>query len=341
MAIRTGLIGYGLGGMAFHAPLIEAVPELELAAIATSRAELVAERYPQAAVTNAEALIADPAIELIAISTPNDSHFPLARAALEAGKHVVIDKPFTNTLADAEALDAIAKARGLVLSPFHNRRWDGDVQTVRILIEQGRLGEVRLAELRWDRFRPEVTDSWRDRAEPGAGLLADMGPHLIDQALILFGKPDAISADIEVQRDGGQSDDYFEITLFYGKCRVVISSSKLVAKKRPRFAVHGTHASFVKSGLDPQEPMMKAGGKPSDPGFGEDEPAVYGVLTRGDGSAETIPTERGDYRIYYSGVAQAIRTGTPPPVTVDDAILGLTLIDLARQSAREGRRLPL
>lgn len=336
--IRTGLIGYGLGGLAFHAPLIDAVPELELAAVATSRTDQVHARYPRVAVTTVETLIADPGIALVAISTPNDSHHPLARAALLAGKHVVIDKPFTNTVAEAEELDALAKERGLVLSVFHNRRWDGDFLTVQKLLASGVLGEVANAELRWDRFRPEVTAAWRDIPEAGSGLLADLGPHLIDQALLLFGVPEALGADIAVQRMDARTDDYFEIIFFYGSRRVTLSAGRLFARARPRFSLHGTEASFVKYGLDPQEPMMKAGGKP---GEHVEDPALYGVITRGDGSEETVPTLKGDYRAFYSGVAQAITGGGEPPVTAADAILGLRIMDLARQSSREGRRIDL
>ncbi|RYD50483.1 MAG: oxidoreductase [Sphingomonadales bacterium] len=338
MAIRTGLIGYGLGGMAFHAPLIHAVPELELTAVATSRAGEVHARYPDAAVTDAAALIADPSIALVAISTPNDSHFPLAKAALLAGKHVVIDKPFTNTIAEAEELDALAEASGLVIGAFHNRRWDGDFLTVQQVIASGRLGEVMNVEMRWDRFRPEVTKAWRDMPEIGSGILADLAPHLIDQALVLFGTPDALSADIAVQRTDARTDDYFEITLFYGSRRVLLSAGRLFARARPRFSLHGMAGSFVKSGLDPQEPMMKAGGKP---GTHQEDPATFGVLTLGDGSTETVPTLRGDYRDYYSGVARAIADGGEAPVPASDAILGLRIMELARQSAREGRRLSL
>lgn len=336
--IPTAVIGYGLGGMAFHAPLVDAVPELELAGIATSRAEAVHERYPGMRVDGAAALIADPRIELVVISTPNDSHFPLAKAALEAGKHVVIDKPFANTVADAEALIALAAARGLVLSAFHNRRWDGDLLTVRELLASGVLGEVMLAELRWDRYRPEVTDNWRDVPEAGSGILADLGPHLLDQALLLFGKPEALTADIAVQREGARTDDYYEIALHYGARRVIVSSSRLVVAPRPRFALHGRLANFVKHGLDPQEPWMKAGGSAGDPGYGVEDEANHGTIAFADGRTERVATARGDYRRYYSGVARAIAEGVPPPVTADDALAGLRLIDLARRSAREGRR---
>jgi scyllo-inositol 2-dehydrogenase (NADP+) len=338
--IRTGVIGYGLGGMAFHAPLIDAVPELELAAIATSRADAVTARYPGVTVTDVAGVIADPSIALVAISTPNDTHFPLAKAALEAGKHVVIDKPFAVSVADGEALMALAAERGLVLAAFHNRRWDGDFLTVRKLLESGRLGDVMLAELRWDRFRPEVTDGWKDQPEPGTGMLADLGPHLIDQALMLFGTPEALCADIAVQREGARTDDYFELTLYYGKRRVVLSASRLVAAARPRFSLHGTGGSFVKYGLDPQEPWMKAGRSARDPGFGVEDAAQHGVLTLPDSVREVIATERGDYRRFYSGVGAAIAGGDVAPVTAADAVMGLRVIELARRSAVEGRKLP-
>ena len=339
--IRTGVIGYGLGGMAFHAPLVDAVPELELAAIATSRADQVHERYPGMRVTDAGAMIADPSIELIVVSTPNDSHYPLGEAALKAGKHVVIDKPFANSVADGEALMALAAERGLVLAAFHNRRWDGDYLTVQKLLESGRLGDVMLAELRWDRYRPEVTQLWRDVPEAGSGMLADLGPHLIDQALMLFGVPEALSADIAVQRVNARTDDYFELTFHYGKRRAILSASRLVAASRPRFALHGSEGGFVKYGLDPQEPAMKAGGSANDPDYGVEDASQYGVLTLADGTRETIVTERGDYRRFYSGVGQAIAEGSAPPVTAADAVLGLRIMELARESARKGKRVSL
>lgn len=339
--IRTGLIGYGLGGMAFHAPLIDAVPELDLAAIATSRAAAVHERYPTMAVLpDAAALLANPDIELVAISTPNDTHFPLARAALEAGKHVVIDKPFATSVAEAEALVALAEAQGRVLSVFHNRRWDGDFLTVRQLLDRGALGEITLYEARWDRFRPALRGNWHEDAGPGGGVLIDLGPHLIDQALVLFGPPQSITADIVAQREGSQVDDYFELTLHYGRMRAVLSSASIVPAPRPRFAVHGTKASFVKYGLDPQEAQLRDGGRADAPGHGVEDPVQHGALIVGDGARRTIVSERGDYRRFYACVAQAIGEGSPAPVSPTDALAGLRIVELARQSAREGRSLP-
>ncbi|ATY30824.1 oxidoreductase [Sphingomonas psychrotolerans] len=339
--IRTGLIGYGLGGSAFHAPLIDAVPELELAAIVTSRADAVGERYPGVqAVPDVAALLVDPDIALVVISTPNDTHFPLAGAALEAGKHVVIDKPFANTVAEAEALIALAEVKGRVLSVFHNRRWDGDFLTLRNLVDQGSFGEITLYEARWDRFRPALRDSWHENAGPGGGILIDLGPHLIDQALALFGPPERVTADITAQRKGSLVDDYFELTLHYGRMRALLSSASIVPAPRPRFAVHGTKASFVKHGLDPQEAQLRAGARADDPYHGVEEPAQYGVLVSSDGSKQTVPSERGDYRRFYSGVAQAIYEQVPPPVAPADALACLRIIELSRQSAAEGRSLP-
>ena len=339
--IRTGVIGYGLGGLAFHAPLIDAVPDFELAAIATSRADAVRARYPDVAVVTPEALLADPGIALVVVSTPNDTHVPLALAALEAGKHVVIDKPFATKVADGEAVVALAKDKGLLVSAFHNRRWDGDFLTVRKLLDNASQGDVMLAELRWDRFRPEFGQAWKEDPHAGAGILADLGPHLIDQALQLFGTPQALFADLAIQRPGGRADDYFEITLFYGPRRVILSAGRLFVTPRPRFWLHGTEADFVKHGLDPQESRVKEGARYSDPGVGDEEPGLHGALTRTDGTREIVPTETGDYRAFYAGMAKAIAQAGPAPVSGEDAVLGLRLIEIARESAKQGRRLSI
>ncbi|MGK6357139.1 oxidoreductase [Sphingomonas sp. DT-207] len=337
--IRTGLIGFGLGGTAFHAPLVTAVDGLDLVAVATRKAEAVAASYPNAAVTTPEALIADPDIALVIVSTPNDTHFPLARAALQAGKHVVIDKPFANSVEEARQLIDLAAERGRLVIPFHNRRWDSDFLTVRKLLGSGRLGEVLLFEAHWDRFRPELAQPWKESLAAGSGQLPDLGSHMIDQVLLLFGTPEAISADLAVQRVGGEVDDYFALTLHYGERRAILSSSRLIASPRPRFGIHGREGSFVKFGLDPQEAAVRAGGKVTDSAHGIEDPSIQGVLTLGDGTRETIVSERGDYRRFYAGVAEAIRIGGPPPVRPEDALTGLELIELARRSAGEGRRL--
>ncbi|WP_419816664.1 oxidoreductase [Glacieibacterium sp.] len=340
--IGVGLVGYGLAGASFHAPLIGAVAGLRLAAVVTSRQDEVAAGWPEArAVEEAGALFADPEIELVVIATPNLTHAPLARAALEAGKHVVIDKPFATDAAEGETLIALAAERGRMLSVFHNRRWDGDYLTVHRLLAEKRLGEISLFEAQWDKFRPAIKTGWREVSAPGSGLLADLGPHLIDQVLQLFGRPDALSADVLTQRAAAETDDYFEVTLHYGTMRAIVSASTLMIVPRPRFRLAGSAGLFEKYGLDPQETWMRAGQRPQDAGFGEDAPGTYGVLTDPKGVATTVPTEPGDYRCFYEGVAAAILHGTPPPVDPADACTGLRLIELARVSAATGRQITL
>ena len=339
MTVNVALIGYGLAGASFHAPFIAAEPRLRLARVVTSRSEAVAQAFPDAAVSaDADVAIADPDIDLVVIATPNATHGPLARQALEAGKHVVVDKPFVLDSEEGAALIALARDRARMLSVFHNRRWDGDFLTVARLVASGQLGEIALAEFRWDRFRPEIKQSWKEVPEQGAGLLADLGPHLIDQTIRLFGFPDTIVGDVAFQRAGTLIDDYFEITFHYGARRVILSSSTLVAAPRPRFALHGPKGSFVKYGIDPQEALLRAGGRPSDPGYGVEPPEHWGVLTTAAGS-EALATERGDWGVFYCGVADAVIDGAPPPVDPADAVAGLSIIECARRSASEGRAL--
>lgn len=326
MTVRVGLIGHGLGGRAFHEPLIRATARLSLEAIATTRST------PDPA-----GLIADPAIDLIVISTPNHSHHPLAKAALEAGKHVVIDKPFTVTLDEADDLIALAREKGRLLTIFHNRRWDGDFLTVRKLLASGRLGEMMRYEAHWDRFRPAIKPGWKEEAGPGTGVLGDLGPHLIDQALLLFGLPDSIEGDLERQRADTAVDDYFAITLRYGRKRVILTSSLLAAAPRPRFGLYGTGGSFVKYGLDPQEPQAQAGMMPHDPAFGVEDESRHGTLTLADGTSERVPTERGHYLAFYEAVAAAILDGAPVPVEPADARAGLALIESVRAAAGASR----
>jgi len=324
--IRVGLVGYGLAGSAFHAPLIRACGRLELSAVLTSRD-----------VPRRVGLLDDlmERSDLVVIASPNQTHFPIARQALETGRHVVVDKPFTVDVAEADELIRIARERQVVLTVFHNRRWDADFLTVRDVLPK--LGEILLFEANWDRFRPAVKQGWREKPEPGSGVLNDLGPHLIDQALQLFGTPDAIDADIIAQREGALVDDYFDLGLHYGARRVCLRSSTLVAAPRPRFAVHGTSGSFIKHGLDPQESQLKSGMNPRDHDFGVD--SNHGSLIFPDGHAESVPTKRGNYLAFYEAVADAIGDGAPPPVSPEGARDGLALIALARWAAQQGRRL--
>lgn len=334
---HVALIGFGLAGQSFHAPLIASVPELHLAAVVTSRADDVRARHPGASVhADVESVLTDPRIDLVVIATPNPTHGPLARAALEAGKHVVVDKPFALDVAESLGIEALAQARGRVLSVFHNRRWDADFLTVERLVRDGTLGDIALALFHWDRFRPAIKAGWREQPGAGSGLLSDLGPHLIDQAIRLFGAPEAVSADVQAQREGAATDDYFTVTLHYGSRRVILASASLVAEGRPRFALHGTRGSFVKHGIDPQEAHLRAGGSPDDTGYGVEAAEAYGVLTDAAGDRRPVASEVGDWRRFYRGMAEAMANGTAPPVEAADATAGLAVMARARRSAKEG-----
>jgi len=328
LVIRVGLVGYGLAGAIFHEPLIRACERIELAAVLTSRDAPCRAGSLDELIERAD---------LVIVATPNGTHLAIATAALEAGKHVVVDKPFTVTPGEADDLIQFATERERVLTVFHNRRWDGDFLTVRKVLPQ--LGEITLFEAHWDRFRPTIKPGWRELPEPGGGVLNDLGPHLIDQALLLFGMPDAISADVTAQRAEAEVDDYFDVTLHYGPRRACLRCSTLVIEPRPRFAAHGSGGSFVKFGLDPQEEQLKSGMAARDARFGCTD--VQGTLTLPDGHRESVPTERGDYLAFYEQVADAVLDGAPLPVDPADARAGLMLIDLARRAAVEGRRLPV
>ncbi|MCK9686932.1 oxidoreductase [Scleromatobacter humisilvae] len=343
--LKVGLIGYGYAGKTFHAPLIAAVPALELAAVASSDAAKVHADWPGVTVhaTPAE-LIARDDLDLVVIATPNDTHHPLARAALLAGRHVVVDKPFTVALDDARELVALARERGRVLSVFHNRRWDGDFLTLQQLVADGALGRVVELNSRHDRWRPEVRQRWREAAGPGAGLWFDLGPHLVDQAMQLFGRPRAISLERELTRDGALADDWFHASLRYDRLRVHLHAGMLMAASAPRFAVHGTLASFVKDGLDAQEDALKAGVRPTwppQPGWGIDPGRASRVTRAGDGTAVVEPVRMlpGAHMAYFAGVAAAIRGEAANPVPPEEALAVMGLIELGIRSAEERREL--
>ena len=336
--IRVGLVGYGLAGAVFHAPLICSIPRLRLSAVMTSRRERVGQDLPHVRVVSGMGeLLADEAIDLVVIASPTDSHFPLAKAALLAGKHVVVDKPFTVTVAEADELIHLADGKGLFLSVFQNRRWDNDFLTVKHCIGEGSLGTVSYYEAHFDRFRPQIKVGWREERGEGTGILYDLGAHLIDQALLLFGAPLAVTADVFAQREEAVVDDYFHLVLDYGRRRAVLHSATLVAAPGPRFAVHGDRGSFLKFGMDGQEDALKAGKRPGHPDWGLDAPGNYGELVLGDGSRRRVETLRGCYEAYYEAVAERLLKGGPTPVDPRDSRDGLAVIEAARRSAAERR----
>src|SRR4051794_2319563 len=334
--ITVGLIGYGLAGAVFHAPLVEAEPRMRLAAVVTSRKEQVERDLPAVRVVGGtEELLADSDIELVIVASPNTTHVPFASAALRAGKHVVIDKPFAPSLDEADGLIALAEEKGRLLSVFHNRRWDDGFRTARHCIDQGMVGNVAHYEVHFDRFRPAIKQGWREQPLKGSGLLYDLGPHLIDQALVLFGLPQAVTADVLTQRPQAVMDDYFHVILDYGRVRAVLHAATLVYRPGPHFILHGDAGSFTKFGLDPQEAALKAGQRPGMPGWGGT--TEHGVLARADGTETTVETLPGCYEAYYAGIAASLRDGAPPPVAAGEARDVMLVLEAAIRSATERR----
>ena len=339
--VRVAVIGYGLGGSAFHAPFVSTTPGLELAAIVTregERQQRVARDYPGVRIVDDVERLwdADAGIDAVAISTPNRTHVPLALSAIEAGKHVVVDKPLAPSSKEAREVATAAKRRGVVLAPFQNRRWDGDFKTLRRLLDEGALGTPYRFESRFERWRPAATGGWRERggADEAGGLLYDLGSHLIDQALVLFGPALDVYAELDQKRQGVQADDDTFVALTHGSgVRSHLRMSAVVAQPGPRYRVLGTSAAYTKWGLDVQEAALRAGARPNGADWGAEPPEAWGALGT-DGDLQRVPTERGDYGEFYAEFLRAIRTGAPPPVEPNDAVATLEIIEAARESAR-------
>jgi scyllo-inositol 2-dehydrogenase (NADP+) len=336
--LNVALLGYGYAGKTLHAPLIASVPGLNLVAVCSSNAEKVLADWPSVQVSNsADELFTQTNIDVVVIATPNDTHYDLARRALLAGKNVVVDKPFTVTSAHARELKELAEHHGLVLSVFHNRRWDSDFLTLRAIIASGKLGKLVSFESRFDRFRPEVRSRWREQAGDGNGLWYDLGPHLLDQALLLFGPPIAIQADFAMQRNNAQAVDYFHVLLRYTCIRVILHASMLVADESQRYVLRGYDGSYTKSGLDTQEDALKRGEIPVGDAWGHDpRDGVLHMPTAQGSITSLVPTLPGDYRQFYMQFRDAILLGTANPVSPDDAVLTMELIELACESAKLG-----
>jgi predicted dehydrogenase len=342
--LRVGLLGYGLAGRVFHAPLIAATPGLELTAVVTRdparKAQLLA-AHPNAAVldTPDELWARASSLDLAVVATPNRSHISLARAALEVGLPTVVDKPFAATAADARALVSDARARGVALTVFQNRRWDGDFLTVQKLVTGGTLGAIHRFESRFERWNPVPKGGWRELGEPeeAGGLLFDLGSHVIDQALQLFGPVRTVYAELDRRRPGVVVDDDAFVALTHASgVRSHLWMSKVCAQRAPRFRVLGARAAFTKYGLDGQEAAMAAGAVPGAPGWGEEIPEHWGVVGE-DPAPQRLRTEPGGYLQFYAAVASAVRNASAMPVDPDDAIAGLDIIEAARQSAEHAQ----
>ncbi len=349
--IRAGVIGFGFAGQIFHAAVVNETPGLEVAAIVERSGKLAPARYPGAhVVSSLDEMLADESIKLCIVATPNDMHRSLAEQCLRAGRHVVVDKPLALTSQDAAALAAVAREHKVVLSAYHNRRWDGDYQTVQSLLSTGRIGDPLMFESHFDRFRLELRPgAWRETEAAGGGILFDLGPHLIDQALSLFGSPTTLWADVRTIRTGLPVDDAFDVQLTYENSpvpaqrllRVWLRATVGAANPGARFTLQGTKGGYEKWGLDPQEAALKEGAHFADPGFGEESSHSWGLLTAPGAAPETVPTLPGDYRRYYENVRDAILGKAPLAVTAGAAWSVARIMELARESSRTGCRLPV
>jgi scyllo-inositol 2-dehydrogenase (NADP+) len=340
--VRVGLIGFGLAGESFHAPTIRAVPGLQLACILERSGLRAQQRYPDVRVARTlEELLEDETIRLCVVATPNTTHFELAHRCLLAGRDVVVDKPFTTTWAEAAELARFARQQNRRLTVYHSRRWDGDFQTVEKIVKSGDLGHVVEYEARYDRFRPDPKhNAWREQPAPGSGVLFDLGPHLIDQALVLFGVPQAITASLFCQRDRSRVDDAFDLVLEYPGLRAMLRARMLAMAPGPHFLIHGTHGSFVKYGIDPQEDRLRREEVPDGdwgPDWGKEPEPQWGTLTVVGADARRVKTEAGDYRSFYANVRDAVEQGMPPAVTPEQALRVMRILELAGQSSRERR----
>jgi scyllo-inositol 2-dehydrogenase (NADP+) len=338
MMIKVGVVGFGLAGKVFHAPFVRLVEGMELTAIMRRSGEADPRYSGVHFVRSLDEMLAIEGLQLIVVATPNDTHAPIAHQCLEAGKHVVIDKPFAPTLSEAEDLVALAKRKQRIVTVFQNRRWDGDFLTVQKLFAEGSLGRVVIYESHFDRFRPNLRGSWHEKPIPGMGLMFDLAPHLIDQALVLFGTPEAISADLRKEREGTQVDDAFDITFYYPRLRAVLRASPMTADPGPRFWICGTTATYTKHGLDPQEDAMKNGGDPSTPNWGKEPEEAWGKLTTAD-TTETVRTIPGNYRAYYENVRDTILGKTEIAVTPEQALNVMRVMEMAADSSRQGCKL--
>ncbi|WP_433651916.1 Gfo/Idh/MocA family oxidoreductase [Micromonospora zamorensis] len=347
-ALRVGLLGYGLAGRVFHAPLIAATPGLRLDAIVTrdpQRREQARQHFPGARlVDDADEFWRTPdALDLVVVATPNRLHVPMARAALAAGLPVVVDKPLAATAAEGRTLVDEATERGVPLTVFQNRRWDGDFLTARRLVEQGELGRVLRFESRFERFRPTIKPGWRELASPeeAGGALFDLGAHLVDQAVQLFGRVDRVYAEVDRRRAGAAVDDDAFVALTHANgVHSHLWMGAVTAQLGPRLRVLGDRAGYTTYGLDVQEAALHDGGRPDQPGWGEVPPERYGKLGV-DGDLRPVPTEPGAYQSFYAQVAGALRDGAPMPVDPRDSVTTVELIELAHRSAVEGAVLPV
>ncbi|MBR9999362.1 MAG: Gfo/Idh/MocA family oxidoreductase [Cyclobacteriaceae bacterium] len=344
--VVAGMASFGMSGMVFHGPLLNAHPGFHLKSVVQRNRSNAREFYPDIRIEkDFQRLLMDDEIELIIVNATNDTHFPFTRSALEAGKHVVVEKPFVNKVKEGVQLLELAEKTGRILSVFQNRRWDSDFLTVQKIVRAGFLGRIVEFIASFDRYRNFIQeDTWKEDTGPGSGLLYNLGPHLIDQVLVLFGHPEALYADIRQVRSGTKVDDYFDISLYYPGLKARVHSSYLVREPFPRFTLHGNSGSFVKFGLDPQEDALKAGGIPGSAGWGIEDKSIHGWLNseiEGIHVEGKVSSERGDYLAYYDNIYAAIRNDKPLTVPAKESLYNIYIIEKAFESSRGGKVISL
>lgn len=341
--IKTALLSFGMSGKVFHAPFINLHKGFELAGAWERSKKQIEQVYPGVkSYSSLESVLADDSIQLVIVNTPTFTHYEYAKAALEAGKDVIVEKAFTTTVAEAIELKLIAEKKDAKIAVFQNRRWDSDFKTVQKINKSGVLGDIIEAELRFERYKPLIgLKQHKEVPGPGAGLLNDLGPHLIDQALCLFGMPQALYADIRTVRENSLVDDWFEISLHYKKARVRLKSSLVVCQQLPSFVLHGTLGSFIKSRGDVQETNLLAGLLPNTKDWGTEPDDNNGFLYKTDDEIKVIKTEQGNYYQYYDEVYKAITNNRPMPVTCEDGINVMKIIEAAVKSSKEKKVITL
>lgn len=344
--IKAALLSFGMSGRVFHAPFLQLHPGFELAGAWERSRQLIREQYPEVTSYPAfEAILDDESIALVIVNTPTYTHYEYAKRALLAGKHVIVEKAFTTTVAEAEELKEIAVAQNKKLAVFQNRRWDSDFKTVKKIVDEKLLGDVVEAEFHYDRYNPNLSPKLhKETRNAGAGLLKDLGPHLSDQALFLFGMPDAVFADLRTTRENSDVDDWFDILLYYPSFRVRLKAGYFVKEPLPAYIIHGTKGSFLKKRADPQEAALLGNIKPDAPGYGTEPADAAGLInTEKDGTniKQTVPSLTGNYMEFYNLVYSSLTENTPEPVTAEDGINVMRIIEAALLSSNEGRKVML
>ena len=342
--LRVGVVGFGKSAKVFHVPFINTMEEFELAAVLERRSGESKALYPHIKlVRTIDEMVALDDIDLVVITTPNDTHFEYAAKSLRAGRHTVLEKPYTNTSEEGLELIRIGKESGKVFSVYQNRRYVSDFLTMKELLGDNLLGEVHEFNATYDRYRPEpVEGSWREADLPGSGILYDLGPHIIDQALNLFGHPKTITADIRQQRYFAKVDDYFNIWLDYGFLKVILHAGMLVREQGPRYMIQGTKGSFIKYGEDPQEARLRAGDLPVGADWGRENEDIYGLLhteINGNIVRKKVPSKKGDFGLYYKHIYDCIVNHAPVTERPEDGYNTIRIIELAIESSKQKKTL--